>query len=99
MPDDPLNSLIKFDADLPHRIHDAEEYIYQDGALPRKVKLMMGMAFDATHGAVGGVRSIALQAMQAGATKEEIGEALRVACLFGGLGSAYIASLGLKDIL
>jgi alkylhydroperoxidase/carboxymuconolactone decarboxylase family protein YurZ len=53
---------------------------------------MTGMAFDAAHGAFEGVRSLALQAMQTGATREEIDEALHGACLFCGLGSAYIAS-------
>jgi len=36
------------------------------------------MAFDTSYGGVNGVKSLAQQAMDAGATKEEITEALRV---------------------
>jgi alkylhydroperoxidase/carboxymuconolactone decarboxylase family protein YurZ len=58
----------------------------------------MAMAFDAADGAVGGVRGLAQRAMNEGATKEEIGEALRVAYLMKGVGSLYIGSQGLKDL-
>jgi len=34
----------------------------------------------------------------AGATKEEIGEALRVAYVLSGIGSVYVASQGLKEL-
>ncbi len=37
--------------------------------------------------------------MKAGATKEEIAEALRVAFHLAGVGSLYAASFGLKDLL
>ena len=37
--------------------------------------------------------------MKAGATKEEIAEALRVAFHLSGVGCLYAASFGLKDIL
>jgi alkylhydroperoxidase/carboxymuconolactone decarboxylase family protein YurZ len=72
--------------------------VYSDGALPRKFKLLIALAFDASHGAVGGVKGLALRAMEAGATKEEITEALRVAYLLGGVGSVYIASQALKEV-
>ena len=67
-----------------------------EGALPRKVKLLMALAYDAAHGA-NGVRSLAQQAMAAGATKEEIGEALWVAFVLSGVGSVYVASQALKE--
>jgi len=31
-------------------------FVFADGALPKKFKLLIGMAFDASHGAVGGVK-------------------------------------------
>jgi alkylhydroperoxidase/carboxymuconolactone decarboxylase family protein YurZ len=98
MPDHPLKTLMELDPKLVQNLNATEDYIYADGALPKKFKLLMGMAFDASHGAVGGVRGLALRAMKAGATKEEILEALRVAYLLGGVGSAYIASQGLTGI-
>ncbi len=76
----------------------SEEFVYADGALPRKMKLLIAMAYDAAHGVTNGVRSLASQVMKAGATKEEIAEALRVAYLLGGIGSVYIGSQGLKDV-
>mgnify|MGYP001568866540 CR=1 FL=1 len=39
------------------------------------------------------------QALKAGATKEEIAEALRVAFHLSGVGCLYAASFGLKDLL
>jgi alkylhydroperoxidase/carboxymuconolactone decarboxylase family protein YurZ len=80
-------------------LEETDALVYADGALPRKVKLLMAMAFDAAEGAAGGVRALAEQAMKAGATKEEIAETLRVAFHLSGVGSLYAASFGLKDIL
>jgi alkylhydroperoxidase/carboxymuconolactone decarboxylase family protein YurZ len=98
MPDHPLKTMMKLDPKLAENLKATEEFVYADGALPRKFKLLIAMAFDAAHGAVGGVTSLALQAMNAGATKEEITEALRVAYLLGGVGSVYIASQALKEV-
>ena len=52
----------------------------------------------AADGAVGGVRGLAQRAISEGATKEEIGEALRVAFLMKGVGSLYIGSQGLREL-
>jgi len=98
MPDSPLKTIQKLDPEIIDNLHATEELVYADGALPKKFKLLMGMAFDASHGAIGGVKGLALRALEAGATKEEIIEALRVAYLFGGIGSIYIGSQGLADI-
>lgn len=53
------------------------------------------MAIDSSHGAVQGVKSLAQAATQAGATKEEITEALRVAQYISGVGSVYTGSQGI----
>jgi alkylhydroperoxidase/carboxymuconolactone decarboxylase family protein YurZ len=73
--------------------------IYGDGALPRKIKLLIAMAFDAAHGAAAGVRALAAAAMQSGATTQELAESLRVAYHLAGVGTLYTASQGLKDLL
>jgi len=57
------------------------------------------MAFDASFGAVQGVKSLARQAIEAGATKEEIMETLRVAQYISGVGSVYTAAQALKELL
>ncbi len=99
MPDHPLSPIKKLDPEFMKRLEETEALVYADGALPGKIKLLMAMAFDAAAGAAGGVRALAEQAMNAGATKEEIAETLRVAFLLSGVGSLYAASFGLKDIL
>jgi alkylhydroperoxidase/carboxymuconolactone decarboxylase family protein YurZ len=99
MPDHPLSTMKKLDPEFMKHLEEIDALVYADGALPRKVKLLMAMAFDAAEGAAGGVRALAEQAMKAGATKEEIAETLRVAFHLSGVGSLYAASFGLKDIL
>ena len=99
MPDYPLATMKKLDPEFMKHLEETDALVYADGALPRKVKLLMAMAFDAAEGAAGGVRALAEQAMKAGATKEEIAEALRVAFHLSGIGSLYAASFGLKDVL
>jgi alkylhydroperoxidase/carboxymuconolactone decarboxylase family protein YurZ len=98
MPENPLTTAMKIDPKVVEHMRSTDEWIFADGALPRKVKLLMAMAFDAAHGAVGGVRGLAQRAINEGATKEEIGEALRVAYLMNGVGSLYIGSQGLKEL-
>jgi alkylhydroperoxidase/carboxymuconolactone decarboxylase family protein YurZ len=44
-----------------------------NGALSRKIKLLIALAFDAAHGAESGVRALALAAQKEGATPEETG--------------------------
>jgi alkylhydroperoxidase/carboxymuconolactone decarboxylase family protein YurZ len=99
MAEHPLATMKKLDPEFMKHLEELDALVYADGALPRKVKLLMAMAFDAAEGAAGGVRALAEQAMKAGATKEEIAEALRVAFHLSGVGSLYTASFGLKDIL
>jgi alkylhydroperoxidase/carboxymuconolactone decarboxylase family protein YurZ len=98
MPDNPLSTAMKVDPKLVEHMRASDDLVFANGALSRKVKLLMAMAFDAADGAVGGVRGLAQRAMNEGATKEEIGEALRVAYLMKGVGPVYIASQGLKEL-
>ena len=65
---------------------------------PKRLKLLIAMALDASHGAVQGVKALAQEARQAGATKEEITEALRVAQYVSGVGSIYTASPALREL-
>jgi alkylhydroperoxidase/carboxymuconolactone decarboxylase family protein YurZ len=99
MPEHPLATMQKIDPSFMEHVKAADQLVYGDGALSRKTKLLMAMAFDAAHGAQGGVRSLAQQAMRAGATPAEIAEALRVAYHLAGVGSLYVASMALKEIL
>ena len=98
MPYDPLETLGKIDSEMLKRVREQNEFVYADGALPRKVKLLIAMVFDAAHGAANGVRSLADQARKAGASIQEIAEALRVAYHLNGVGVLYTASAGLKEV-
>ena len=98
MPENPLSTIAAVDPKLVEHMRGADSWAFAEGALSRKTKLLIAIAYDAAHGAANGVRSLAQQAISAGATKEEIGEALRVAYVLGGIGSVYVASQGLKDL-
>jgi hypothetical protein len=40
----------KLDPELLKHVENSKEFVYDDGALPRKFKLLIGMAFDASYG-------------------------------------------------
>jgi alkylhydroperoxidase/carboxymuconolactone decarboxylase family protein YurZ len=94
----PLKVLERLDPELLRVVENTRELAFADGALPRKFKLLIAMVLDASHGAVQGVKSLAQAAVQAGATRDEIGEALRVAQYVSGVGSVYTAAQALKDL-
>jgi alkylhydroperoxidase/carboxymuconolactone decarboxylase family protein YurZ len=95
----PLAVIQETDPAFFDHLAEAQRFVFSDGALPRKTKLLIALAFDAAHGAVQGVRALSGQALQAGAGKEEILEALRVAAHLGGVGSAYTAAQALDGLL
>lgn len=98
MTEHPLNTIKDIDPKLFGIIEQTQQLALGDGALPRKVKLLIAIALDAAHGSVDGVASLSRVAIQAGATKEEIAEALRVAQYISGVGSIYTASRALKQL-
>ena len=98
MPENPLKVFETLDPELLKVIENTGEFALSDGSLPRKIKLLIAMALDAAHGSVNGVNSLARQAMKAGATKEEVTEALRVAYLVSGGGSIYTAGSALNEV-
>jgi alkylhydroperoxidase/carboxymuconolactone decarboxylase family protein YurZ len=98
MAGNPLEALARLDPDMVEQLKTGDQFVFADGALPGKVKLLMAIAFDAAHGAADGVAALAQRAVKAGATPAEIAEAVRVAWHLAGVGSLYTASRGLKDI-
>jgi alkylhydroperoxidase/carboxymuconolactone decarboxylase family protein YurZ len=98
MSENPLKIFELLDPELLKHVENTREFALADGALPTKFKLLIAMALDAAHGAVQGVRALAQAAMQAGATKEEVTEALRVAQYVCGVGSVYTAAHALEGI-
>ena len=99
MPEHPLKIFESLDPELFDLVTRNHDLALEAGVLPKKTKLLMALAVDATIKAAGGVRSLARQALDAGATKAEIAEALRVAQYIGGVGSVYTAAEALRDVL
>ncbi len=98
MAENPLKIIEKMDPDLLKLVDNTKILALDDGALPRKFKLLIAMALDASKGTVEGVGSLTRQALNAGATKEEIMEALRVAQYICGVGCVYTAAHAFNEI-
>ena len=99
MAEHPLNVFVKNDPELIELVKKSEELELSDGALPKKFKLLIALALDASHGAIGGVNALAKEALAAGATKEEILEVVRVVHFVCGVGSVYASAQGLNEVL
>lgn len=99
MPEDPLSVFETLDPALLKLVRQTSQLALADGALPRKTKLLIAMALDAAHGAVGGVKALAGAALEAGATKQEVAEALRVAQYVSGAGAVYTAAHALEGVV
>ena len=97
MSEDPLKVLEELDPELLKLVRRTSELAPADGALPRKVKLLIAMALDAARGAVDGVKAPVHMTMAAGATKQEVAEALRVAQYVSGVRSVHTAAHTLQD--
>ena len=98
MAENPLQIFEKLDPNLLKLVNDTRTFAFSDGALPRKFKILVAMALDASQGTVEGVKALAQLALSAGATKEEIMEVVRVAQYICGVGCVYISARALKDI-
>ncbi len=96
---EPLDYLKEKDMEFFNTISSARKLAYSEGALSEKTKLLIALAIDASNDAVNGVKSLAKQAMNAGATKQEIFETLRIVYFICGVGSVYAAVQALNEIL
>ncbi len=98
MAENPLKIFEKMDPELLKVVEQTRGLALNDGALPRKVKLLMAMALDASKGTAEGVKALTQQALSAGATKEEVMEAVRVADFICGVGCVYTAAHAFKEV-
>jgi alkylhydroperoxidase/carboxymuconolactone decarboxylase family protein YurZ len=98
MPEHPLKIFEKLDPELLNLVENTRELALADGALPKRIKLLIAMALDASHGEVQGVKALAQAATQSDATQEEITEALRVTQYVSGVGSIYTAASVLREL-
>jgi alkylhydroperoxidase/carboxymuconolactone decarboxylase family protein YurZ len=99
MAEHPLKVYKQLDPELLNLVNNTRDLALADGAMPRKVKLLIAMVLDTVHGASEGVQALAREAIEAGATKEEITEALRVAQYICGVGCVYTAARALREVL
>jgi alkylhydroperoxidase/carboxymuconolactone decarboxylase family protein YurZ len=98
MAEHPLSRIGELDPDMLEKVDQLRTFALDEGELSKKMKFLIAMALDASHGAVQGVRSLALQAKAEGATKGEIMEALRVVFYIQGASSVYTGSAALRDV-
>ncbi len=98
MAEDPLKVFEELDPKLLDLVRSTNAFALADGALSRKIKLLIAMALDSSHGTVEGVRALADQAIKAGASKEEIAETIRVTQYISGVGSVYTAAHAFKEL-
>ena len=99
MADHPLKVLETLDPELLKLVQRSHDFAIEDGALSKKMKLLIALALDASKGASEGVGSLTRAALAAGATRQEVAEALRVTHYICGAGSVYTAARGLKDVV
>lgn len=99
MTENPLQVIVDQDPELFALLESTRELAFAESGIPLKYKFLLAMALDAANGAANGVKFLAIQAMQAGATKEEVMQAIRITQYIFGVGSVYTASEALKDVL
>ncbi|MGL1892236.1 MAG: carboxymuconolactone decarboxylase family protein [Spirochaetaceae bacterium] len=95
----PLKTVQDLDPELTKIMEDSRLLAFTEGSLDLKTKYLIGLSIDATKGTPEGVRSLAIQALKNGATKDEIKEVIRIVYLINGVSSMYPVSIGLKDLI
>jgi len=95
----PLQAIKDSDAALFERIIDTKDFAFQEGEVSKKHKLLIALAIDVAKNSENGIRSLTNQAMECGATKQEIIETLRIANYICGAGSMYTPAAALKGLL
>lgn len=95
----PLESIEISDGDLFEQIGSAKALAFKDGEISKKHKILIALAIDVAKNSESGIRSLATQALECGATKIEIIETLRIANYICGVGSMYTAAQALKGVL
>lgn len=98
MSGNPLDSYKQFDPKLIELWNKTQALTYSEGALSPKFKLLIATAIDVENGAMQGAVVLGKRAMKMGATKEEIVEALRVACSIGGNQALFTAAIVLQNL-
>lgn len=99
MTTNPLEIIKSQDTLLHKQMGENHSLAFADGAISLKNKLLIALAIDCVIKADGGIKTLATQALENSATKQEIMEVLRIVNFICGVGSSYNATVALKDIL
>ena len=89
----PMEVIKEKDQKLFGAIANNYELAFADGEISKKNKLLIALAIDSVIKAENGVKVLALQAIENGATKEEIHEVLRIVNFICG---TYLYKLSVK---
>lgn len=95
----PLDVLKQFDEELIDQVMGNMNMAFTEGALSVKTKKLIALGIDASIGAEEGVRNLAKQALEAGATKEEIMETIRIVNFIRGASGVFTAARALDGVL
>jgi alkylhydroperoxidase/carboxymuconolactone decarboxylase family protein YurZ len=95
----PLGNLDKLDPKLVRIVEEARNLAFGEGALPKKYKFLIAMAILTSQLADEGIKTFAQAAMQAGASKDEVAETLRLAYYHSGASGIFTANHALKDVI
>ncbi len=94
----PLEKYRELDPKLVEQYQNLVGLAYSDGALPAKFKLLIALAIDVAEGALEGAVVLGKRALAAGASKDEILEALRIAYQIGGTKALFCSAQLVKVI-
>ena len=87
----------EIDGKLYDKVSGIQEIAYPEDGLDRKTALLITLAIDAFKGAAGGVASLAKQARAAGATEQEIKQAIRIAYYVAGMQTLAAGSAAFEE--
>ena len=95
----PGETFKKLDPELLKLVGDTRKFAFEtEGALPKKYKYLIAMAMDTGNGAVHSVRGLAKSAISAGASRQEIAEAVRIAHYIKSAATLNVAGKALEDL-
>ena len=95
----PLKTLEKLDPKLVSMVEETRKFAFSEGALPKKYKFLIALAILTSQLADEGIKTFAQAALQAGATRDEVAETLRLAYYHSGASGIFTANYSLKDII
>jgi len=98
MSGNPLDVFKEFDPKILETWKNLQELTFAPGALNPKTKLIIALSIDVELGSVEGATALGRQALKAGATKEEIVEAMRVAYSIGGNSALFTSAAVLQAL-